>query len=396
MKTRILLPLAILVLAGSLVLGACSTSEDEQTIKIGVLASLTGPLAQEGIEHVMGIELALDEVGYEVAGKEIELITEDIGVDPGLCLTKVKKLNEVDNVDLVLGPSSVGQILAIRDYIDENELLTISPMCPTPKMTGELYTPYFFRSSYNYNQENALAAYIAYEEKGYRKVAAIFVDIEDGHGNWEPFKEVFEGLGGEVVLEIATPMETPDYAPYMAQIDAENTDVIWSFHLGGDAIRFVQALDEYGIKDEVPVLCSPATVSEGWLAPMGDAALGIESTTNYSPVLDTPENTEFAQALWDKDQQRPTIPIEHGYVAARMAILALEEVDGDVSDLDSLIEALENLEFEAPRGPIKFEQHTPVQNLYHRVVERVDGELQNTVVGTYPDIGPVWVPAGLE
>jgi branched-chain amino acid transport system substrate-binding protein len=191
-------------------------------------------------------------------------------------------------------------------------------------------------------------------------------------------------------------MESPDYAPYMAQIDAENTDFIWSFHLGGDAIRFVQALDEYGIKDEVPVLCSPATVSEGWLAPMGDAALGIESTTNYSPVLDTPENAEFAQALWDKDQLRPTIPIEHGYVAARMAILALEEMDGDVDDLDSLIEALENLEFEAPRGPVKFEQHTPVQNLYHRVVERVDGELQNTVVGTYPDIGPVWVPAGLE
>lgn len=396
MKAKALLVVVTVALVGSLIFTACA-SEEKPSIKIGVLASLTGSFATMDTEALNGMKLAFSEVNYEVAGQQIELVVEDIGVDPGLCLTKIRKLKEMDNVDLVLGPVASYQILAIREYIHENKVLTISHMAPTPEMMGDKYTEYFFRSSYNYDQENAVAGYIAYEVKGYRKAVAIFMDIADGEGNWEPFKEVFEGLGGTVVQEIRTPMDCLDYGPYMAQIDVNNADFIWSFHVGGDAIRFVNALKDYGIKNKLPVFCSPATVSEGWLYPMGDSALGIESATNYSPVLDTAENEWFVQAVWDNLQQEATIPLEHGYVAAKMVVLALQKVNGNVEDLDSLIEAMEDLEFEAPRGPIKLEKHSPVQNIYHRVVEMVDGKLQNTVLDdVYPDIEPSWLPPELE
>lgn len=392
MKERLLSVLVILALASGLVSAACGTTEKEP-IKIGVLAALTGPFNTQESEAVKGMELAFEEVDYTVADREIELLVEDVGADPGLCLSKLRKLREQDNVDLIIGPAPSYLVEPIRNYIHENELPTISHMGPIPSMIEDLYTEYFFRSSYNYKQENALAAYVAYE-KGYRKAVAVFMDIDDGEGNWEPFKDVFEALGGEVVLEIPTPMDCPDYGPYVTQIELDRADFVWSFHVGGDAIRFVTALDDYGIT--LPVFCSAATVSEGWLVAIGDAALGIESVTNYSPVLDTPENERFVQALWDAYQQQATVPTEYAYVAARMAIMALEEVEGNAEDVDGLIETLENLEFEAPRGPVKFESHSPVQNLYLRVVEKIDGKLQNTVVQTFPDIGPVWLPEELQ
>jgi branched-chain amino acid transport system substrate-binding protein len=222
------------------------------------------------------------------------------------------------------------------------------------------------------------------------------MDYAAGHTELEGFKEVFEALGGTVIQEIYTPMNTADYGPYMAMIDVENADFVWAFHWGGDAIRLVTSLDDYGIKDKLSMFFSAAPVEFSWLAPQGDSALGIEDASHYSTALNTTENTIFAQAIWDSYQEPATLYTEHGYVAARMAILALQAVDGDVEDVDSLIEAIENLEFEAPRGPIKFELHTPVQNVYHRVVERVDGELQNTVIDTYPDIGPYWLPEELR
>ncbi len=398
MKLKLLFVIIALVLIVGFVLPGCASEPVATTpIKIGVLTSLTGARATMGKEVLDGIRQALDEVNYEVAGRQIELVVEDIEDDPAISLSKVTKLNEMDKVGMVLGPLSSAQTLAIRDYIDRNKLLTISPMGAIPEMIEDEYTKYFFRSSYNYDQENSLAAYVAYEVKGYRKAVAIFLDYVDGHGNWGPFKEVFEGLGGTVVQEITMPINTPDYGPYMAQIDVENADFIWSFHLGGDAIRFMKALDQYGIKGKLPLFFSASTVSEGWLTPVGDSALGIESVTNYSPTLATAENERFVQAIQDKYQEQATIPIEHGYVAARMAILALQTRNGDIEDVNGMIKALENLKFEAPRGPIEFEKHTPVQNYYHRVVERVDGKLQNTVLeDTYTDIGPYWLPAELR
>jgi len=64
--------------------------------------------------------------------------------------------------------------------------------------------------------------------------------------------------------------------------------------------------------------------------------------------------------------------------------------------VDGMIEALEQAEFEAPRGPIEFEKHTPVQNMYHTVVEKVGDGFKATLTGTYTGIGPYWLPPGVE
>lgn len=396
MKTKLLFIFVVVALIGSLISAACCP-EAKPSIKIGVLLDLTGLMATGETESLHGIELALDEVNYEVAGREIQLIVEDYAGDPALCLTKVKKLREMDGVDLIIGPYLTSAGLAIRDYIHENKLLTIFHICSSPAFIEEEASPYIFRSSYNSaNQGTAVGAYIAYEVKGYRKAVCMALDYTAGYDEVAGFKEVFEGLGGEVIQEIYTPMGTLDYGTEVLKIDVDNADFVWSFHYAGDAIRLVQALDDYGIKAMLPMFVTAATVEFSWLAPMGDSALGIESVSHYSEALNTTENMRFAQAIWDEYQEDATLMSEHGYVAARMAILALQEVDGDVEDVDGLIEALENLEFEAPRGPIKFELHSPVHNVYYRVVERVNGELQNTVIDTYPDIGPYWLPPELQ
>lgn len=398
MKRKLVFILIVGALVAGTLLAGCAGEEGERPIKIGVLAALTGSLATNEEQAVHGIKLALDEVNYEVAGRKIQLIVEDVGEDPGLCLTKVEKLKLQDNVDLILGPCVTSAGLAIRNYIHENKILTIAWFCSSPAFLEESYSRYFFRSSHNSgHQPTGHSAYIPYTVNGYRKAVATALDYQAGHDEVKGFKEIFEGLGGEVIQEIYMPIGTLDYGPYVTQIDLD-ADFVWSFHWGDDAVRFVRALDDYGIKDKVGLFFTgAATVEPPDLWAQGDSALGIEDASHYSPVLDTAENLRFVQAIQDKYHEEVSIYTEHGYVAAKMAILALEEVDGDVEDVDGMIQALENLEFEAPRGPIRFEGlHSPVQNVYHRVVEEVDGKLQNTVIGTYTDVGPYWMPPELR
>jgi ABC-type branched-subunit amino acid transport system substrate-binding protein len=168
MKAKPILILVMTALLLSLVAAACTTDEDvaeptatpeatdtevptqepEGPIKIGALLGITGGISSDEEQSLMGIEMALDEADYEVAGREIELIVEDVQMDAAICLEKVKKLNEMDNVDLVIGPYLTSQGLAIRDYIDENGLLTISHVCSSPRFIEEEYSDYFFRSSH--------------------------------------------------------------------------------------------------------------------------------------------------------------------------------------------------------------------------------------------------------
>ncbi|HEY48751.1 MAG TPA: ABC transporter substrate-binding protein [Dehalococcoidia bacterium] len=411
MKAKLLLILIIVALAGSLVAAACTSEEEAEeptatpvateapleSIKIGAMLGLTGGMSTGEHQTLHGIELAFDEVNYEVAGREIELIVEDVGMDPAPCLEKVIKLNEMDNVALVIGPPLTHQGLAILNYIEENELITISHFCSSQQFVKESYSDYFFRSSHiSGAQVTSVAGDIAYKVKGYRKGVAMAMDYATGHDQVEGFKTVFEGLGGEIVQTIYTPMGTLDYSSYMAQIDVDNAEFITGYYFGDDGIRWVKALEGYGIKDKLEVFALSGTVEPPDLWSQGDSAIGIEDVSHYSVTLDTPVNNGFVQAIWDNYQEDVTIYTEHGYTAARMAILAIEAVDGDVEDTDGMIEALENLDFEAPRGPLRFELHSPVQNVYHRIVEKVDGKLQNTVIGNYTDIEPLWLPEELQ
>jgi branched-chain amino acid transport system substrate-binding protein len=90
--------------------------EAQETVKIGVLASLTGALESYGDQTKKGFELGMDyatDGTGEVAGKKIEIIYEDTETDPKVARQKALKLLEEDKVDFLVGSSSSGDTLAV-------------------------------------------------------------------------------------------------------------------------------------------------------------------------------------------------------------------------------------------------------------------------------------------
>ena len=112
MKAVVVLVLAVLLSTG--VVGAQAPREP---IKIGLLNPITGPLAVNGLEVNEGIKLYWeDEMGGQVAGRQVRLIVEDDEGKPDVGLTKTRKLVESDRVHLILGPVSSAVAIAFRDY----------------------------------------------------------------------------------------------------------------------------------------------------------------------------------------------------------------------------------------------------------------------------------------
>src|SRR3954454_19380850 len=94
--------------------------------KIGLLTVKTGPLAQGGIQMEQGIASFLKEKNSTFGGRKIELLVADSGGNPAGAKTKAQELIERDKVNVILGPLAAFELLAITDYVRENQTPLIS------------------------------------------------------------------------------------------------------------------------------------------------------------------------------------------------------------------------------------------------------------------------------
>ena len=129
-----------------------------------------------------------------------------------------------------------------------------------------------------------------------------------------------------------------------------------------------------------------------WTRDGGVEALGVITPLHYSAALDLPMNKEFVKKYRAKYGKVPSYYSETCYTAMPLVDQAVTSLKGDVSKRDRVLRALQSVNLnETPRGPLKFDPYgNPIQNIYIRKVERDEGELQNTVIYTYPEVSQFW------
>jgi branched-chain amino acid transport system substrate-binding protein len=378
-------------------LGASAWAQGaREPIKIGLLNTFTGALAVNGSEINEGIRLYWeDEMNNQVAGRPVRLIADDDESKPDVGLTKVKKLSERDGAHMILGPVSSGVALAIRDYLVERKVPLIITQATANVLTADKASPTVFRTAMSSYQQEAGGGYYVAAKLGYKRIVVVALDYVAGQEQAEGFIKAFMESGGGSVERMFFPLGTIDVAPYVTKIQnkAQDYDAVIGILWGPSAPQWLKAWQEYGLKDKLPLLTLGETVNETYLRQVGDAALGIVSWLSYSPVLDTPENKRFVQAMNKKYRKDPVYNNHLGYLAAKATGEALKAVNGNVEDQARFLDALRKVRFEAPGGPFRFdEKQNAVIPTYIRRVEKAGGKLQSTVIDVVADIDQFWKP----
>ena len=362
-----------------------------EPIKIGFLVPVSGPYAQTGRDILNGFLLLLDEIGYRAGGREIELIVEDTEAIPAVALTKARKLVESDQVHLMAGGllSSTGYALA--SFVDSMRIPMVYPVVSADDLTQRLGTEWVVRTSYTGSQPNHPFGEYAYGTLGYRTIATIALDYSFGWESVGGFQRTFEAEGGRITQQIWTPVSVHDFAPYLAQI-SRDVDAVYALFLGRSTLQFMRQYAEYGLKDRIPLIGAGPTTDEHALPFMGDEALGVITALHYSAALDTPANRVFAAAYRARYDKLASYYAESMYSGGKWVVAAIEALDGRVEDRDALLKALQDAKPEGlPRGPVELGAYgSPIENVYIRRVERVNGELQNTVIHTFPRVSQFW------
>jgi branched-chain amino acid transport system substrate-binding protein len=385
------LGLTLALVATALLFALGIADAQKGPIKVGLILPETGPLAANGKDMANGMQLFFEEQGWRLAGREVKLITEDDEGKPPTGLAKTRSLVESQGIHLLIGPLSAAVGYAVAPYVDAKKVPTIFPIVSAEDITQRKRSPYIVRTGWTSAQPSHPFGKWAYDNLGYRKIAMIGYDFAFGWEVAAGFQRSFEEAGGQVVQKLWPPLNTADFAPYLAQL-RRDVDATYAIFSGADALRFAKQYSDAGLKGKLALIGGGTFTDEHVLRSMGDEVLGVVTALHYSAALPNPANKKFVQAYEAKYKQIPSYYSEGSYVAGLALKAALEATGGDIENADKFLAALRRVDLtDAPRGPVKFDDYgNPVQNIYVRKVERVGGKLQNTVIFTFPSVTQFW------
>jgi branched-chain amino acid transport system substrate-binding protein len=385
-----------LVLKAGALIGALPApqllAQTPESLKIGFLTVLTGPLAAGGQQQQEGAGLFLNERNGMIAGRKVELITQDTGGNPALAKTKTQELVERYTAPVMIGPLATNEAIAMDRYIRETKVpLITTTSAATVDLKSHAVNPWVLHAFGTAPQVTYSLGDYAAKALGFKKVAIVAEDFTYGHEGAGGFHLAFEAAGGKIVQKLWPPLNTPEYAPYLAQIKPD-VDAIYMGFAGSNPVRFLKQFNDFGLKGKIAVLGNTTSTDEGILRVMGDEAVGVYTAGWYAAGLDTPDNNKFVADINSAYKHDPGFYTAGPYTALLIIEEALKTTGGKTDNAAAFLKAMHEVRLaHGPIGPVRLDEYgTPVLDIHIRKVARVNGKLTNTIVKTYPKVSQFW------
>jgi branched-chain amino acid transport system substrate-binding protein len=365
---------------------ATATSEP---IKIGFIASLTGPAAENCQTLLKGFRLYLEQVNNQLGGRKVELVVADDGATPDTAKQAFTRLVDQDKVQLVCGLYFAHIAYAVAPLADKNHMPLVIAVAAADDLTQRKRSDWIVRTSWSSSQSSHAFGSWVYKHLGYKRIACVAMDYPFGYEQVGGFQTTFEKAGGKVVQKLWVPIDVQDFSTIIKSI-RKDADAIYISLIGHAAQIAPPAFQQYG--RNLPIVGNGDSFDEAVISAYGDFLQGDYSCLSYSDAIETGLNKDFVSRFHDKYGRNPTAYAERGYTAALVIDKALAAVKGNIEDKAMLMSALRNLPInKSPRGPIKIDDFgNPIQNIYIRRVKKVEGGYQNVVVDTIPHVSQFW------
>jgi branched-chain amino acid transport system substrate-binding protein len=415
-KARLWALLAVLVLVIGATVAACGGDDDDgdgeatpttdtggetdgaatgEPIKIGVFSNNEGAFAPFEGQTWGGAMLPLINRGATpasgdptdgvenatIAGHPIEIVYGGSDSTPDKAVEEARRLVEQEQVDILVGPLSGSEGIAVANYSKEQPGVTfVNGISGAQDTTLKVRSPNFFRFHNDGTQWTAGLGDYAYNELGWRNVVTIGDDYDFPYSQIAGFVAEFCSIGGNVTERLWPPLGEEDYSSYITQIP-EDVD---GFFMGVGGTGTVAFVKQYGqlrgnLADKIMggiFMTDPVILEE-----LGDQVVGVVTAGMTAGDSQEPAYLEYTQQI---ESAYPDLAgtgssvFFYGYYTAMEAIAqGLEQVEGDLSDDHAAFrDALANLELEAPLGTIRLDENRQavMDNFLQQIVEDQTGD----------------------
>ena len=371
--------------------GATIASADSHggPLRVGVLATLEGTYTVLGEDGIRGMKTALAQANNMAGGREIELTIQSTDASPDSALRGARKLVEQDKVDLIIGPLSGSEGIAIRDYSKTQPQTTfINGISGAMETTYVTPSENFFRFNTDGAQWSVGLGDYVFNEKGYETVATVGEDYSFVYTQIFGFTTDFCAAGGEVTERLWVPLGTKDFGSIIAALP-DDVDAIYLGLGGGDAVNFLNQYQQAG--GDANLIGGSIMVDGTVLTSKGsakDALIGTPSSGPQADTWDDPKWQAYVKAYQDTFAPEDRFPspslLATGYYNATSAMLqCVDAVNGDLGEGQAAFrDCLKNLTLDAPNGTITLDENRQAigANFISEVVEMPDGTLATQLV----------------
>ena len=362
--------LKTVALAAALASTAGLALAEDHALKVGMITTLSGGGAGLGIDVRDGFMLAIAQAGRD----DIEVIIEDDQQKPDVAVQLADKMIQSEKVDVMTGIIWSNLAMAVIPGAVAQGKFYLSPNAGPSALAGKGCHPNYFNVAWqNDNLHEAAGAYAT--NAGYANSFILAPNYPAGQDALTGYKRLY---GGELAGEIFTELGQTDYASEIAQIRASGADSVYFFLPGGMGISFLKQYADSGV--DIPVIGPAFSFDQGILQAVGEAALGVVNTSQWSKDIDNPANAAFVESFVAAYGRLPSLYASQGFDTANLLLSAMDKAD--VADTEAFRAALKAADFASTRGDFAFGPNNhPVQDIYVREVIKEGDVFTNKIVG---------------
>lgn len=316
-----------------------SCSKNEQKIRIGVVAPLTGDGATYGASMKRGFDLAFDN------SKGFDLIYENSKLNPTDGVNALIKLIIQDKVKVVLGAAASGVTIAMVPVADKNQVIVFSSISSSDALTG--MSKYFFRNVPTNKSQGITAAKFLFNRLMKKRVAIIKKNDAYGINLSTSFKGEFKQLGGKIIYEDGYNPGTSDFRSLILKLKQINPDAVYLPGNYQEVAQFLKQAKEMNLKSIF--MGGDGSYSPELIKIAGDAANG----SYYTQFAINQNNyfNNFKKKFVKKYNRQPDIYDSYSYEAAN---IILQAIDSAGYNSLSIRNYLLNHSFTSLTGQLKF------------------------------------------
>lgn len=355
-------------------------------LKIGHIASMSGPLGALGADQYDGFQLRVEQGNGMLGGQKVEVLRMDDQSKPEVGLQAARELIQKDKVDLVVGITASNVINAVFPYVVKEEVPLVGTNGGPSPFAGERCSAWFVSTAFQNDGAHESAGNEAHN-RGYKKVAVIAPNYQAGKDAVAGFKRFYKG---DLADELYPALGQTDFSAEITQLASINPDAIYAFLPGALGINFIKQFAQAGLMNKFPLLSS-FTVDDITIPAIGDAAVGSLVSTNWVSGATNPRSQEFIQAFEERYKRTPSSYAMQGYDAAVLIDQALTQSPSAAKDKKELIATMRAATLQSPRGDITFERNGfPIQDYtIWKVVSKEGGkvgfDMQNVSLKAHHD-----------
>ncbi len=341
-----------LVLAVAVSLAVAPFATAQETVRIGVVQPMTGPVAYDGNIYVNTVKMLVDDLNAKggVLGKKIELVIEDGACNPAQSVNAAEKLVVRDKVVGLLGAFCSTSTAAVMEVAKKHKVPLITGISTAAQLT-EQGNPYFFRAVATTPMLGNAFGPVLPKALNAKRFAFLTLNDDWGRSMQASYPKAIESGGGQIVANEFFQQSDLQFLSQITKVKAANPDAIVLAANTQQAVALSKQIRELGVT--VPLVGEGAWSSDSYIKLAGPAAEGVYGLVEYVYTIKSPINEAFVKEFQAKLKENPSKFAGAAHNVLHIMVDAIGRAG--TTDPEKIRAALEKTDYNGLVGNIKFD-----------------------------------------